>query len=221
MAETSRPSLRELVLVPAIITLAVTVLRLIGELQGWSPVLFSRAGGGGGAIVGITWLPFVFGIYFAWRLVKAGEAPASAGRAIGMAVLAVVIVPATIFTLVKLNVRPIGQIAVVCLVFLIVGVMASRGWTALGRVLFAYALAARVPVAALMLPAIIGQWGTHYDALPPNFPTMGPVATWALVGLYPQLTLWVGFTLVIGMLVGSITAAILRARRPQAVASAA
>ena len=48
-------------------------LRLVGELQHWSSTLFNRAGGGGGAIVGISWLPLLFGIYFALRLVKAGE----------------------------------------------------------------------------------------------------------------------------------------------------
>src|SRR5881409_1708216 len=46
-------SLVRLVRVPALITLGVTLLRLIGELQGWSPALFSRQAGGGGALVGI------------------------------------------------------------------------------------------------------------------------------------------------------------------------
>lgn len=32
----------ELILVPAVITLAVTLLRLVGELQGWSPPLLHR-----------------------------------------------------------------------------------------------------------------------------------------------------------------------------------
>ena len=32
----------KLILVPAVITLAVTLLRLVGELQGWSPILFNR-----------------------------------------------------------------------------------------------------------------------------------------------------------------------------------
>ena len=39
----------QLILVPAVITLAVTLLRLVGELQDWSPALFSKAPGGGGA----------------------------------------------------------------------------------------------------------------------------------------------------------------------------
>jgi len=32
----------KLILVPAVITLAVTLLRLVGGLQGWSPILFNR-----------------------------------------------------------------------------------------------------------------------------------------------------------------------------------
>ena len=31
---------------PAVITFAVTLLRLVGELQGWSPALFSKQAGG-------------------------------------------------------------------------------------------------------------------------------------------------------------------------------
>ena len=53
-----------LILVAAVITLAVTLLRLVGELQQWSSALFNREPGGGGAIVGIVWLVPVFGIYF-------------------------------------------------------------------------------------------------------------------------------------------------------------
>ena len=51
----------KLILVPAVITLAVTLLRLVGELQGWSPALFNREGGGRGALVGIVWLIPVLG----------------------------------------------------------------------------------------------------------------------------------------------------------------
>jgi hypothetical protein len=221
MAETSHPTTRDLVLVPAIITLAVTALRLVGELQHWSSTLFNRAGGGGGAIVGISWLPFIFGIYFALQLVKAGEGPASKGKAFGFAVLGLAVAPIAMFIASKMGATQIGLIVTACFAFLVGGVIATRGWTRLGWTLFIYALAARVPVAALMLPAIIGKWGTHYDALPPNFPAMGPVQTWAMVGLFPQMTLWIGITLVAGMLVGSITAAIAGGRRREAVATAA
>ena len=55
-------SIVRLICVPALITLGVTLLRLIGELQNWSPRLFNREAGGGGALVGIAWLVPIFGI---------------------------------------------------------------------------------------------------------------------------------------------------------------
>ena len=45
-----------LILVPAVITLAVTLLRLVGDLQGWSPALFNRGDKAWSpALVGIVW----------------------------------------------------------------------------------------------------------------------------------------------------------------------
>ena len=51
MTESRAGPIGRLILVPAGITLAVTLLRLIGELQEWSSALFNRSVGGGGAIV--------------------------------------------------------------------------------------------------------------------------------------------------------------------------
>jgi len=221
MPDNSRPTTTQLVLVPAVITLAITALRLIGELQHWDQRFFNRAGGGGGAIVGISWLPFLFGGWFAWKLLQRGDGPASRGRAFGMAVLGLVVVVLVLFVTNVLKLPPLAIIPIVCVVSLPAGWVATRGWKELGRVLFVYALAARVPVAVLMLPAIVGKWGTHYDALPPNLPAMGPVATWAAVGLFPQMTLWIGITLICGTLVGTIVAAIVGGRRREAVPTAA
>ena len=80
-AVNDRVAVGRLVLVPALITLAVTVLRLVGELMRWDPRFFSREAGGAGAIVGIVWLVPVFGVYFARKLVSAGEGPGGAGEA--------------------------------------------------------------------------------------------------------------------------------------------
>jgi hypothetical protein len=83
----------------------------------------------------------------------------------------------------------------------------AKVWPDLFKTLVAYAFAARIPVAILMFFAILGKWGTHYDALPPNFPEgVGWFATWVVIGLLPQLTVWICFTAVIGMLFGGITA---------------
>jgi hypothetical protein len=62
-APVSTFSIRRLIVVPAVITFAVTLLRLVGELQHWSPRFFSREPGGAGAIIGIVWLVPIFGVF--------------------------------------------------------------------------------------------------------------------------------------------------------------
>jgi hypothetical protein len=207
---------RKLILVPALITLAVTLLRLTGELLHWSPALFNPAAGGGGAIVGITWLVPVFGIYFGLKLARAGLAGAT-GPAIGFALLGLLIMPIGGFTAVKLGMsqQSLALLGVFVVLSIVGAVIAYRGWPALGRVLLAYGLAARVPVALVMLLAMLGNWGTHYDVAPPDFPAMSPLAKWVVIGLVPQMTIWIWFTIAAGALVGAITAAVTgRARRP-------
>jgi hypothetical protein len=93
-------------------------------------------------------------------------------------------------------------------------VVAIRAWPELGRVLTLYGLAARIPVAIVMLLAIFGGWGTHYDVPPsPEFPEMAPLELWFWIGLLPQLTIWIAFTVVVGMLFGLIAVAIVQRRR--------
>jgi hypothetical protein len=210
-------STRQLVLVPALVTLAVTLLRLTGELMQWSPKLFNAAAGGGGALVGIAWLVPVFAVYFAVKLVRAGEFPTGVGAAIGLAVLGFALLPLAGFAaaaagLPQQSFTTFGLFVVLSFVGAFV---AYRGWPALGRVLFAYGLAARIPVVIVMLLAMLGNWGTHYDVAPPGFPAMGTLAKWLAIGVLPQLTIWIWFTMAAGAIAGTITAAVLRAKRPE------
>src|SRR5260221_11910838 len=46
-----RQNTLSLILVPSIITLAILILRTVGELQHWAPAFFNRNAGGGGALV--------------------------------------------------------------------------------------------------------------------------------------------------------------------------
>ena len=67
-----------LIFIPAAISLAVTLLRLTGELQHWSEQWFSTGTAGviptsTNWLFGITWLALPFGIYFAWKLIAAGQ----------------------------------------------------------------------------------------------------------------------------------------------------
>lgn len=220
MAETNSGN-RVSILVPALITVAVTVLRLVGELQHWSPTLFRSSAGGGGAIVGITWLVFIFGIYFALKLAGAGQRPASVGKAIGFAVLGLImVIGGTILTVAPKPVFP-GKPLLGILIAIAGGALQFSAWPALAKTLLAYGYAARIPVAIVMFFAIRGSWGTHYDVLPPGY--TGPTSFWgeyALIGLVPQLVFWVAFTIAAGSLFGSIAVAIARRGRPAVAATA-
>lgn len=211
MENATGPKPGQLILGPALITLAVTLLRLVGELQGWSPALFSREAGGGGSLVGISWLVPVFGAWFGWKLARAGATPGPVGRALGVAILGFAILPAAGFGAIRLGgVNPQSMTAFgIFVVLSIFGLLiALRAWPGLGRVLVQYALAARVPVILVMLAAMLGSWGTHYDVAPPDFPAMGPLAKWLTIGVLPQLTIWVWYTVAVGMIFGILAAAV-------------
>ncbi len=214
-------SIRKLVFWPAIVTLAITLLRLTGELLHWAPSLFNPAPGGGGALVGISWLPPVFGILFAIQLARAGQGPRSGGRAIGMALLGLVSGAAVIAGGFALGVMKPGAFSLLALVIFTTAIavgaaIAWLGWPDLGRTLLTYAFAARVPVALLMLVAMVGNWGTHYDVVPPGFPEMGVFSKWMMIGALPQLTTWIAFTVLSGALFGSIAGAIASRRSASA-----
>lgn len=66
-------SIGHLVLGAALITFAVTLLRLILEGVQAPAWLANRNAGGAGALIGIAWLPLLFGPWFAARLRTAAE----------------------------------------------------------------------------------------------------------------------------------------------------
>ena len=59
--------------------------------------------------------------------------------------------------------------------------------------------------------AMRGNWGTHYDAIPPEFPQdMGFWMKYIQLGIVPQLIMWIGFTTIMGSLFGGIALALTR-----------
>jgi hypothetical protein len=217
----TRISTWNLILVPAVLTLAVTLLRLYGELQHWPKPWFSNMAGGGSAIVGISWLPFIFGPYFAMKLARAGLRPAGNIKTILIAFLGVVMVmggAVVAFT------PPISAAkATAGLLAMLIGTfLPFNPWPSLAKTLIAYGYAARIPVVLVMYVSIYGKWGTHYDALPAGY--AGPTTLWAeyaFLGLIPQLLFWVGFTVTIGAFAGGIVAAVARRRLPAAESAGA
>ena len=205
---TNRTPVVRLILVPSVITLLITVLRITGELRHWSPTFFNSSPGGGGALVGITWLVLVFGVYFALKLASDGNGPTGVGRSIGMAVLGLVVMAFGGFITAAPQVNIPGKLFIGLLLFVGATLLQFRTWPALSKALLAYGYAARIPVVVLTFFAIRGNWGTHYDALPPGFPEMSFWTRYIQTALVPQLIFWIAFTVVVGTLFGSIATAI-------------
>jgi hypothetical protein len=182
------------------LSVAITLLRVVGELRGWPAAHFSRLPGGGLATVGITWLIPLVGLFVGWRLARAGHRPDSEARAAW---------------------QPIAALAAAWAVAAVLGRVAHTGWTAnfllwgvaslvavagaylawpaAAAALLAYAAAARGFVAAVMAVAIARGWGTHYDAVPPGFPHMERLPRFLVLGLLPQMTIWVALTVALGV----------------------
>jgi hypothetical protein len=211
----SKLKLTSLILIPSVITLAVTLLRLIGELQHWSPVFFNREAGGPGSLIGITWLAPVFGIYFALKLSDAGSGPVRAGRSIIHGLLGIVVIILVSILAYVLRVGYYMQMVTFCLVFATAAAIQYPVWPSLFKTLLAYGYAARIPVVILMFFAMRGNWGTHYDAVPPESPaamfSLWPKYFW--LAFLPQMIAWVGFTIWAGSLFGSIATAIVHRRK--------
>ncbi len=201
------------ILIPSLITLAVSLLRLVGELRKWPELFFGRSAGGSGAIVGITWLAVVFAIYFAIKLDKAGDVFPRPTRSILLSVLALALtfVGLMVMYIGAPNLKPPFQLAGAVIIIAAICVM-RVAWPDYWQVMITYAVAARVPVIVIMYYAIRGDWGTHYDALPPNITFPDWYAKFIHAGLIPQLFLWVPFTVILCGLFGIVTVTVRRRR---------
>lgn len=223
MADTRPMSISKLVTGPALITLGVTILRLVGELRHWPSPWFNTAAGGGAALVGISWLPIIFGPYFALKLSAAGDGPASTGRSIGFPFLGLAVYVLGGWLFGKTILHPSFLTLIALLLMLVAAFVPRMGWRSLGNTLLAYAFAARLPVLVVMYLAMYGNggqgWGTHYDAVGPALAHL-PLATKYLYGaVLPQMTAWIGWTVLVGSILGSMIAAVARRGKPAAEAT--
>jgi len=217
-ASESSVDIPRLILIPAIITLAITLLRLGGELAHWSTLFFGSAKGGGLAIVGISWLPFIFGPYFAVKLARSGHGPTGLLKSIVFPLLGFIIV----FIAVIVGFLPKfdypGKEWVGYLLIALGAAVVALGWPALFRVLVAYGYAARIPLLILMYLAIRRRWPTHYAVLPSMYAGVSRSQAYLHVVVLPQMIFWVAATVLVGSLTGAVAAACMarRGTRPQA-----
>jgi hypothetical protein len=189
---------------PLLISVALTLLRLFGELGHVSDRLFLRSQGGPAGvswIFGITFLPVLFGPFFLDRL------RASEGRPPSLRVLVCGILGAAFVLLADHFVLPRVPLPFPRILIAVWAVMAA------GAALQAYGLASRAVVALVMLLAMIGNWGTHYDyfGMPAEF-QMPLLHRFLWLALFPQFILWVGFTLILGSVAAGLYGLLTRSR---------
>jgi hypothetical protein len=207
MAHTTSParlSIWRLVFGPTVITLAVTLLRLGGELRDWPRPWFAPDRG----IVGITWLPPIFGIYFALKLWRGHERPERIPRAIALGMLGVLlneVVEATVFPYATISI--FSQLGILWAVAVVSALLQYVGWPALFKTMVAYGLGARIPTVILTFFALRGHWRTHL-AYRPGPQTLGFWPRFLWFGLLEELIYWVSFTVATGCLAGSLAAAV-------------
>jgi hypothetical protein len=215
----TRLSLSQLVRIPVLISIGVTVLRAVGELNHWSEKWFSTATGGFvpegmSWLFGITWLAFPFGVYFGWKFVRSGQGPISLTSALSMVVLGVAIMLSGRWIIQQI---PLGFPAILLPIW---GLMATAGalqyfgWPDLFRALLLYGLGSRAATVLVYFVAMLNNWGTHYDytGMPAQF-QMSFLPRFLWLAFFPQLIFRVAFTVALGSVGGAITAAVLRARK--------
>lgn len=204
----ARPFARPLLLA-FLLTLAISLLRLWGEVAGWA----TNASGGRFLPLGITWLVFVCGAWFGRRLADDGHPPRTRrawlwsllalltmlGVAIrGFAPLAKAEPNDATFALLRAAVLRAISVAGIA------GAAMFAVWPALARQLLVYGLLARGTVLAMTWLGKHMGWNTHYTKFGPmGIEREGIGETLFSAGI-AQIGFWVPFTIVGGVLAGSL-----------------
>ncbi len=203
MTDTKTTTLR-LIAIPTLLTLGVNIARLWLEVNG----TINSESGGGGALLGISWLMFVFGAWFAFRLRRLGSMPRVAKSfllpliAFGafMGTAAITFKPGATDTSMEEMQMAVTILAAVC-----VGgaLLCFVAWPRLCWTLLLYAVPARLTVLLFTWLAKDQGWDTHYT----KFGEQGyeQDMTGTMIGAsIAQLGIWVPLTIITGSLTGCL-----------------
>jgi hypothetical protein len=207
---------RLVLLPPAVITWAVMLIRLGGELVGGPAWLFSREAGGGGAVVGISWLVVIFGAWFGWRLAKEGRGPKRPVMALLLHVAAQGVAVGGMLAAYHLQVvdfeNPGPEIAYTFLAVLgTASLLMLWSWKELFMANLLYGFLARLGIILVTIPATLNSWDTHFNKAPKGH--VDPTWAGALGVSTAQVCFWIPFTVLVGGLFGSIAGLIASGRR--------
>jgi len=215
MAENSRGAgvtTSQLIVGPAVLTFGLVLLRLVGDLKRWPMPWFNSAQGGAGALIGIVWLPFIFGPYFAFRVRFQIVSPSNMKKWVAYPVIGSAVSTAGVLAGHATGLPAFARLLLPVLGFALGAGIQYLAWPAFIKVLLAYGYAARIPVVAVALLAMRHNWASHYNAYPSYLPAMSFWPKFFLTVVLPQLVGWVGYTVVGGSLTAALASALLRER---------
>jgi hypothetical protein len=204
---------------PTLLSVAVSALRLYLEVQGEVP----PASGGAFNPIGITWLVFLFGAWFGWRLGRAGSRPMLRPGWVWSLLAFLALAGVVAWQISPLDRTDRSDVAYQLLREAVQGIVVVAipiagatfaVWPRLAATLLAYAIPARLTVVALTWLAKHNGWDTHYTKFGPAGIERRVEET-AYAASVAQLGFWVPFTVIAGSLAGCLAA---RVARPPASA---
>lgn len=198
------------ILILGLVTLGISIARLVLELNGQANV----AGGGGGYPLGITWLPPLLGLGFGWVLAGRGHRPVRLGKvALTVVIALLAAMGAAFFAVSKVTAKEIELTtftAIMVSSFAVAAIFVIRAWPAVGLALLTYGLLARIGVVAITWLCLTKGWDTHYTKFgPDDSPTIPDSDTQAMmITVAFQLGFWTAFTIITGTLTATLAAAV-------------
>lgn len=208
MSEASQSPVARAVWTAAAVSLLVTLVRLLGELQHWHPAVFGTGAGGDNSPLGITWLVLPFGFWFGRALAKNGSRPASLGKTALFCLLGIGLTVGVFALAVtqiadwQLRMLVLGGGTAAC------GLIALIAWPRMWMTLVAYGFLARLPVVVVQYLSIENGWDVHFAKGPPDAP---PEMALELLTA-AQVSFWpLAFTPLVGGLFAALGAKTVRA----------
>lgn len=212
MGDAKKPRATTLVAVATFLTLVVTVVRTVGEFQGWDPRWFASDPGPMSGLFDIVWLVPVFGFLFGRRLAQAGsQAPFVAAFFVPMFAW-VCLVSVGGYAVSVLEGDRLLEVAQ----WILYGgplllLSALFAWPKAFVTNLLYAVLARLPVAMIQYLDVENGWQTHYGKLPPRLPALGvDERQWWLAMI--ECGFWLPFTVLLASGAAAVGGATVRAR---------
>lgn len=192
---------------PTLITALVSAARLVAEVQGWA----SPRSGGALNPLGISWLAFVFGGYFALRISRLGSQPRQQPAwpwCVGAFILIVISIGWQFGPLLEANQsdetfqRVRSAVLVLTVIATTLAIVDFVIWRRLFVTMLCYAVPTRGIVVGMTWLAKHNEWNTHYTKFgPPGIEL--DMANTMVSATIAQGGFWIPWTIIAGFVAGS------------------